>query len=1090
MPSEFYCDCEKICKGQRKKVSRATFYNHARHRDPLSQFTPQFQEFIRGLGPDTTQVAESSDNTCEHPQAPAPSRSKKRPRAAMSVSTINTQAFSWSGNVCHYFKDLASAEPDHTEARQENNQDEPTSSPPNDYEDFANNIGSPRSGRPASPEVPDPPASPSPGPPEPLQDDPGSTAAQEPHEEPSGDVEDLWDPSLIHLDELKRSAEFVQTLRTASLDNPIGGLSEEALDRLRNPLRGQPGNLIDEDTRLAIDLYLGNPSEATYNINRAAILRRFSSISVPSYYRTRRLVADITGIESIVTHMCINSCLAYTGPFNQLDVCPTCSEPRYDQFRLAVSSGKVKIPRQEFHTIPIGPQIQALYRNPESARRGHYLREERAKILDELTRRGSLEMYSDILHGSDIIDAFQDGRIGEDDVVLMFSIDGAQLYAKKASACWIYIWVLFNLSPKLRYKKKHVFIGGFIPGPNNPKNTDSFIFPGLYHLRALQKERLAIWDAALDREVRSMVFLAVLAADGPGMMHITGFVGYHGKHGCRLYCGLPGRREAHGKHYFPALLKPTHYDIEGCDHPDIDIRNLPSSSTENYQTNLKDLLTSPNETRYKARRLATGISRPSIFSGLEQRATLGLPKSAGSDIMHLGALNIPDLLISLWRGTIDCTKPDDRSTWVWAVLRGDVWLRHGKAVADTLHYLPSSFDRPPRNIAEKLTSGYKAWEFLMYLYGLGPGLLLGVLPEPYYSNYCKLVYGMRLMNQHNISAQEVRNAQLALISFAQEFEIIYCQRLPTRIHFVRPCIHSLLHLPREVIRLGPLVCSSQWTLERTIGNLGEEIKQHSNPFANLSQRGIRRARVNALKAMIPDLDTDIDHPADRGSKDIGDGFVLLRAREPDPRPLRDCEADALRIIYPSLPPEVSVRRWAKLRIPTGQNCYSAWKEKEKPLEKRRTARNIKVCRISSCVLIHSTLGTQVLLGDAIRIAEVRFFIHVITDEEEKGLALVSLYTLPNPTLLKASMNTLWSCAYQGDAALKFIDVKTIRSVVSMIPHSPSIGGRDAEERFFLVEKPGFDVAIMAGAMEDTPDDEDIPMNAGRGEEEVGHTFEP
>ena len=183
-------------------------------------------------------------------------------------------------------------------------------------------------------------------------------------------------------------------------------------------------------------------------------------------------------------------------------------------------------------------------------------------------------------------------------------------------------------------------------------------------------------------------------------------------------------------------------------------------------------------------------------------------------------------------------------------------------------------------------------------------------------------------------------------------------------------------------------------------------------------------------------------------------------------------------------------RWAKLHIPTGQNCYSTWKEKEKPLEKCCTARNIKVCRISSCVLIHSTLGTQVLLGDAIRIAEVRFFIHVITNEEEKGLALVSLYTLPNPTLLKASMNTLWSCAYQGDAALKFIDVKTIRSVVSMIPHSPSIGGRDAKERFFLVEKPGFDVAIMAGAMEDTLDDEDIPMNAGRGEEEVGHTFEP
>ena len=80
---------------------------------------------------------------------------------------------------------------------------------------------------------------------------------------------------------------------------------------------------------------------------------------------------------------------------------------------------------------------------------------------------------------------FQDGHIDEDDIVLMFSIDGAQLYAMKASACWIYIWVLLNLSPTERYKKNWVFVGGFIPGPNNPKNIDLFLFPGLQHLVAL-----------------------------------------------------------------------------------------------------------------------------------------------------------------------------------------------------------------------------------------------------------------------------------------------------------------------------------------------------------------------------------------------------------------------------------------------------------------------------------------------------------------------------------------------------------------------------------------------------------------------------
>ena len=114
----------------------------------------------------------------------------------------------------------------------------------------------------------------------------------------------------------------------------------------------------------------------------------------------------------------------------------------------------------------------------------------------------------------------------------MFSIDRAQLYVMKASACWIYIWVVLNLAPERQYKKKHILIGGFIPGLNNPKNLNSFLLPGLQHLVALQKEGLMIWDTALECKIHSKVFLALLMADGPGMMHVTGFVGYHGKHGC------------------------------------------------------------------------------------------------------------------------------------------------------------------------------------------------------------------------------------------------------------------------------------------------------------------------------------------------------------------------------------------------------------------------------------------------------------------------------------------------------------------------------------------------------------------------------
>ena len=79
-------------------------------------------------------------------------------------------------------------------------------------------------------------------------------------------------------------------------------------------------------------------------------------------------------------------------------------------------------------------------------------------------------------------------------MVLLLSIDGAQLYQSKHSDCWIYIWVILDHAPDMCYKKKYILHGGFIRGLNNPKNLDSFMLPGLYHLTTIQKEGLQIWD--------------------------------------------------------------------------------------------------------------------------------------------------------------------------------------------------------------------------------------------------------------------------------------------------------------------------------------------------------------------------------------------------------------------------------------------------------------------------------------------------------------------------------------------------------------------------------------------------------------------
>ncbi len=316
--------------------------------------------------------------------------------------------------------------------------------------------------------------------------------------------------------------------------------------------------------------------------------------------------------------------------------------------------------------------------------------------------------------------------------------------------------------------------------------------------------------------------------------------------------------------------------------------------------------------------------------------------------MHLISLNLTDLLLALFRGTLPCDKTDSKETWLWAVLVDGVWKEHGRQVAACTPYLPGSFDRPPRNPAEKINSGYKAWEFLMYIFGLGPCLLYATpLPEVYFRNFCKLVCAVRLTLARRIPAPNLRYAQRLFVEFVEEFEVLYYQRRTDRLHFIRQSIHALPHIPQECERVGPQSCYTQWTMECTIGNLGQEIKLHSDPYTNLSQRGVRRAQVNALKAMIPDLEPDV-RPLPRGAEEVGGGYVLLRAAEESPSVVSSAEGSVLRAyleqaglaLRPDWVPKVA--RWARLRLPNGQVARSLWKESLKSLSHIRIARNVKV----------------------------------------------------------------------------------------------------------------------------------------------------
>jgi hypothetical protein len=126
-----------------------------------------------------------------------------------------------------------------------------------------------------------------------------------------------------------------------------------------------------------------------------------------------------------------------------------------------------------------------------------------------------------------------------------------------------------------------------------------------------------------------------------------------------------------------------------------------------------------------------------------------------------------------------------------------------------LHIFLARLNCPPRNPAEKISSGYKAWEYLLYIFALGPGVFYNVIPEKYWAHFCKLVTAIRIIHQHSIKVNHLCIAHKFIKEFVRDFELLYYQCKTAQIHFCQLCIHALPHLAPEVVWIGPGAYSTQ-----------------------------------------------------------------------------------------------------------------------------------------------------------------------------------------------------------------------------------------------------------------------------------------
>lgn len=147
--------------------------------------------------------------------------------------------------------------------------------------------------------------------------------------------------------------------------------------------------------------------------------------------------------------------------------------------------------------------------------------------------------------------------------------------------------------------------------------------------------------------------------------------------------------------------------------------------------------------------------------------------------------------------------------------------------------------------------------------------------------------------------------------------------------------------------MGPGICYAQWFMEKTIGNLGEEIGQPFNPFQNISEHGVRQAQVNTLVVLM--LDFDLPKVLPSVSKDLRDGYILPDTKEHYAHNMPDNELVCLQQFYTENSVELGmdwqrcVQKWGRLQLPNEQLVCCAWNEKVRLFQNVWIARSIMVC---------------------------------------------------------------------------------------------------------------------------------------------------
>ncbi|QRV84668.1 Transposase family tnp2 [Ceratobasidium sp. AG-Ba] len=400
------------------------------------------------------------------------------------------------------------------------------------------------------------------------------------------------------------------------------------------------------------------------------------------------------------------------------------------------------------------------------------------------------------------------------DIALGLSTDGFGPFKSRKQTCWPLLAFNYNLPPSIRHRLKNLLCLGIIPGPNSPKELDTFLAPFIQELEELARG-VPAYDGENDRPFCLRGYLLVCFGDMPAVAKLMCMKGHNGKYPCRA-CHIVGIRAT--KSSDPDKLSTTHYT------PLARPFARPDEGPTNY-----DPLDLPSAT---------------ISSLFKMLSMSGTPKALDN---KLGVL--PGL-VSAKKKTFGTGKED-------YVLHESVWAAVGRACASSGDTIPAKFGCRVPNLHDKRHES-TAESMLLFATMIAPGLLRNRFKdEAYYQHFILLV---RLINKccsHSVTQEDVDYIRRGFARWVETYENLYYRKQRNRLRACSLPIHALLHIADDIEAMGPMWCYWSFAMERFNGSLARATKSRRFPYSALDRRVLEIAQLGQIK-LIYGLTDELD----------------------------------------------------------------------------------------------------------------------------------------------------------------------------------------------------------------------------------------